>query len=162
MDRREFLAAMTAVPVLGVQPRPVPNYRVVTKYKPAAKPGIPGPYPGRVVTVHSTRCIDEATEKVNAIAIIDLDPISDAAVLESAYSPRELDLEPDPQREEWRNAPRVVVGRDKAGQPIPGPPTGIRSRWTNDHLYLLYICPYDELNLKPDPTPGVETPRLWN
>src|SRR6266446_2065346 len=65
MDRREFLAAMAAVPVLGVQPRTVPNYRVVTKYKPAAKPGIPGPYPGRVVTVRSARCIDEVTEKVD-------------------------------------------------------------------------------------------------
>src|SRR6266487_1737280 len=65
MDRREFLAAMAAVPVLGVQPPPVPNYRVVTKYKPAAKPGMPGPYPGRVGTAHSPRCIDEATEKVD-------------------------------------------------------------------------------------------------
>jgi hypothetical protein len=53
MDRREFLAAMAAVPVLGVQPRPIPNYRIVTKYKPAAQPGMPGPYRGRVVTVHS-------------------------------------------------------------------------------------------------------------
>ena len=30
------------------------------------------------------------------------------------------------------------------------------------HLYLLFICPYTELNLKPDPTTSVETPRLWN
>ena len=47
-------------------------------------------------------------------------------------------------------------------EPIPGPPTEIRSRWTDKTLYLLYICPYDELNLKPDPNPAVETPRLWN
>jgi hypothetical protein len=111
---------------------------------------------------HTANTTEFWVPSFNAIAIIDLDPVSDPAVLESAYSPRELDLEPDPQREEWRNAPRVVVDRDKAGQPIPGPPTGIRSRWTNEHLYLLYICPYDELNLKPDPAPGVETPRLWN
>src|SRR5205814_7948626 len=35
------------------------------KYKPVAQPGMPGPYPGRVVTVHAARCIDEATEKVD-------------------------------------------------------------------------------------------------
>ena len=66
MDRREFLAAMAAVPALGVpDTRPIPNYRVVTRFKPAARPGMPGPYPGRVVTVHSPRCIDEVTEKVD-------------------------------------------------------------------------------------------------
>jgi uncharacterized protein (DUF362 family) len=66
MDRREFLAAMAAVPALAtLQPRPIPNYRIVTQYKPAAVPGMPGPYPGRVVTVHSPRCIDEVTEAVD-------------------------------------------------------------------------------------------------
>ena len=85
-----------------------------------------------------------------------------AAMLESAYSPRDFDLNPDPAQDEWATAPRVVAGRDYLGQTIPGPPTEIRSRWTRAHLYLLYICPYDELNLKPDPTTSAETPRLWN
>ena len=66
MDRREFLAAMAAVPAAGtLQPRPVPRYTVVTPHQPAAQPGIPGPYPGRVVTIHSPRCIEEAIEKVD-------------------------------------------------------------------------------------------------
>ncbi len=66
MDRREFLAAMTAMPALGaLQERPVPDYRVVTRFKPAGQPGMPGLYPGRVVTVHSPKCIDEVTEKVD-------------------------------------------------------------------------------------------------
>jgi hypothetical protein len=95
-------------------------------------------------------------------AIIDLDAVSDPAVLESAYSPKELELNPDPTTEDWRDAPRVVANRDKAGQSIEGPPTEIRSRWTTENLYLLYSCPYDELNLKPDPTSTAETPRLWN
>jgi hypothetical protein len=43
-----------------------------------------------------------------------------------------------------------------------GPAHEIRSRWTEKTLYLLYTCPFDELNLKPDPNPAVETPRLWN
>jgi uncharacterized protein (DUF362 family) len=67
MDRREFLAAMAAVPAIGAlqTARPIPDYRVVTKFKPAAQPGMPGKYPGRVVTVHSPKCIDEVTEKVD-------------------------------------------------------------------------------------------------
>ena len=96
------------------------------------------------------------------VAIIDLDAVSDPSVLESAYLAKELELNPDPEIEEWRAAPRVVANRDKAGQSIGGRPTEVRSRWTKENLYLLFICPYDELNLKPNPTSSAETPRLWN
>jgi hypothetical protein len=37
----------------------------------------------------------------------------------------------------------------------------IRSRWTRDHLYFLFIGHYDALNLKPNPETSVETDRLW-
>lgn len=83
-------------------------------------------------------------------------------VLESTFSGRDLDLVPDPQRKDWADAPRVIADRNYLGEAIPGPPTEIRSRWSREHLYLLYICPYDDLNLKPDPTTTEETPRLWN
>ena len=66
MDRREFLGALAAGPALAaLQPRPIPKYRVVTPHKAAAQPGMPGSYPGRVVTVQSPNCIDEATERVD-------------------------------------------------------------------------------------------------
>jgi uncharacterized protein (DUF362 family) len=66
MNRRGFLAAAASVPALtALETRPIPDYRIVTKYKPALPGGMPGPYPGRVVTVHSRNCIDEATEKVD-------------------------------------------------------------------------------------------------
>ena len=66
MDRREFLAAMAAFPALNLQESPpAPNYKIVSSYKPTAQPGMPGPYPGRVVTVHSPQCIDVATEKAD-------------------------------------------------------------------------------------------------
>jgi uncharacterized protein (DUF362 family) len=66
MDRRTFLSAMASVPVLAaLDTRPIPNYRIVTKYKPLAQPGMPGRYPGRVVTVSSPTCIDEVTERVD-------------------------------------------------------------------------------------------------
>ena len=66
MDRREFLAAMAAVPALNLQERPAPKYHIVSSYKPVPNPGMPGPYPGRVVTVHSPTCIDVATETADA------------------------------------------------------------------------------------------------
>ena len=65
MDRRTFLAGAAFLPALSaLDTRPVPKYRIVSKYK-AGRPGMPGLYPGRVVTVHSPACIDEATERVD-------------------------------------------------------------------------------------------------
>ena len=82
--------------------------------------------------------------------------------LESARADRDFPLTADPDRPEWKDAPRVVITRDYLGGPIDGRPTEVRSRWTSEHLYLLYICPYDELNLKPEAPSPEETPRLWD
>jgi hypothetical protein len=83
-------------------------------------------------------------------------------VLESAESAAELPLSTNPNDEVWAKAPSVLASRGRMGDPVPGPPTEIRSRWTKQHLYLLFICPYEELNLKPDPSRTAETSRLWN
>ena len=85
---------------------------------------------------------------------IDAD-VDASAVIESAWSQRDFELSLDPEGREWREAPRVTASRNYVGEPIAGPPTEIRSRWTNANLYLLYINPYDALNLKPDPTLSV-------
>lgn len=84
------------------------------------------------------------------------------SVLESAYSAHEPGVNSDPNSAEWRRAPRVLAQVGFMGDQVPGPPTEIRSRWTKENLYLLYICPYEELYLKPNPDPGRETPQLWN
>jgi hypothetical protein len=136
--------------------------RLLGRYQPA-KFAAYGAAPDAALT--DLRHVGNTTEfsvpTFNTIAIIDLGASSDAAVLESAYSPSEVELDADPQRAEWRGAPRVVAAVDRSGAVVPGPPTEIRSRWTKEYLYLLYICPYDELNLKPNPT-SLETPQLWN
>jgi hypothetical protein len=89
--------------------------------------------------------------------------VADApAVLESAYAPHDFALAADPASAEWAEAPRVSINRDYLGTPIDGRPTEVRSRWTDEHLYLLFICPYDELNLNPTPALDRETPRLWD
>src|SRR5450432_1186974 len=70
MNRRTFLASAASASALSaVDARPIPNYRVVTKFAPGPQSGMPGPYPGRVVTVHSPSCIDEVTEKVDVPSV---------------------------------------------------------------------------------------------
>jgi hypothetical protein len=85
-----------------------------------------------------------------------------SAVIESASSSGDFDLSANPESAQWAKAPRVTANRDYLDQPIAGPATEIRSCWTKQNLYLLYLCPYDELNLKPDPDAAKETPQLWN
>jgi hypothetical protein len=74
MDRREFLnvAAVAATPAtLAGAITQTPAYRVVSKFKPSAT-SMPGPYPGRVSSVHSARSIDEATDKVDRAAVTEM------------------------------------------------------------------------------------------
>ena len=62
MDRRIFLELLAAAP-LATRLRAEtgdPSYRVVSAYAPAAVPGMPGPWPGQVVSVRSARCLDAA------------------------------------------------------------------------------------------------------
>lgn len=66
MQRREFIHLTAALPLAAQQGAEIPKYKVVSAFKPAAKPGMPGPYRGQVVRVASPRCIDEATAKVDA------------------------------------------------------------------------------------------------
>jgi hypothetical protein len=43
----------------------LPPLKVVSGYAPAAAPGMPGPYPGRVVSVKSDKCVDTSTGQAN-------------------------------------------------------------------------------------------------
>jgi len=67
MDRREFVRLLAGAPLLPAMQIPTgrPALRVVSKYAPAASPGMPGPYPGRVVSVTSARSVDVATGAAN-------------------------------------------------------------------------------------------------
>jgi hypothetical protein len=48
------------------------------------------------------------------------------------------------------------------GEPVPGHRTEIRSRWTKQNLYVLFVCRYTVLNLFPGlPDTQHETNRLW-
>src|SRR5437764_14833849 len=66
MNRRTFLHVPLAGAAFAVPKADTPNYHCVTAYKSAgAQTGMPGPYPGRLATVHSPRCINEQTRESN-------------------------------------------------------------------------------------------------
>jgi hypothetical protein len=81
--------------------------------------------------------------------------------MESKRARQEASADTDPKSGFWRGAPAVFAERDTSGNPVPGHRTEIRSRWTERNLYFLYICPYESLNLKPEPKTDVETNELW-
>jgi hypothetical protein len=68
MDRRAFLELLAAAPLASTvrAEDAAPPYRVVSRYAPAAVPGMPGPWPGRVVSLRSPRCLDERGVVVDA------------------------------------------------------------------------------------------------
>src|SRR5260221_6629045 len=81
MDRREFVRLLAGAPLFpalqipqGLPARRSPGeggpaLRVVSRYVPAAAPGMPGPYPGRVVSVTSSKSVDIATGAANDEAV---------------------------------------------------------------------------------------------
>jgi len=71
MDRRTFVRLLAAVPVAS-QARidtGVPHVRIVAPHRATSRTGMPGRYPGRVVSVRSDRALDPATWATNAEAV---------------------------------------------------------------------------------------------
>ena len=68
MQRRTFVQAssLAAGAVALAAEDAIPEYETVTAFKPAAQPGMPGLYPGQVVSVHAGKCIDTESELVDA------------------------------------------------------------------------------------------------
>src|SRR5215468_3017460 len=69
MKRRTFVQLLAATPLVSTiraeEPKDVPKYKIVTPHKPAAAPGMPGPYPGKVVSVKSAKCLSEDGLKID-------------------------------------------------------------------------------------------------
>jgi hypothetical protein len=88
-------------------------------------------------------------------------PAAGPATIESHKAPRDFTLAADPADANW-NVKGVVFDGDRDGKPVAGHRTEVRSRLTDGNLYLLFICPYDVLHLKPGPVTASETNELWN
>jgi hypothetical protein len=72
-----------------------------------------------------------------------------------------LPLTPDPNASHWKGVPGVFATRGPLGDEVPGHRTEIRTRWTDKNIYFLFICPYESLHLKPNPSQKTETNQLW-
>lgn len=68
VDRRSFLQLAAATPLAGAQ-ADEPKYKVVTPYKPAARPGMPGPYPGQLIRVHSEKALDTSADRADRAVV---------------------------------------------------------------------------------------------
>jgi len=87
---------------------------------------------------------------------------ADLGVFKSIYAAQDVSLDTNPHSAFWRGALPVYAEVDAHGKAVPRYRTEVRSRWTKENLYLLYVCPYEELYLKPAPTTATETNKLWN
>ncbi len=85
-----------------------------------------------------------------------------SGAFKSVYAAHDVSLETNPESAFWRGAEPVYAEVDTHGKLVPNHRTEVRSRWTKDNLYLLFVCPYEELHLKPSPNTLAETNELWN
>jgi hypothetical protein len=82
--------------------------------------------------------------------------------IKSVRAPHDAALNLSPRSPFWRDASPIFFEGDNYGRPVKPLRTEVRSRWTDSSLYLLFVCPYQDLNLKPSPQTKTDTNRLWN
>ena len=87
---------------------------------------------------------------------------ADQAIIESVQAAQDVGLNLDPTSQFWQVSSPVYVEKDTLGKVVPRYRTEVRTRWTKNNIYFLFVCPYQQLSLKPSPTPQQETNQLWN
>lgn len=87
---------------------------------------------------------------------------ADPAVIESMHTAQDVSLDLNPTSPFWRATSPVYLEKDTFGKLVPRYRTEVRTRWTKNNIYFLFVCPYQQLYLKPSPTPQQETNQLWN
>src|SRR5882724_7169162 len=85
---------------------------------------------------------------------------ADHAVFEAVQADADVPLTLDPASSFWKASRPVYMEQDSFGKPVPRYRTEVRTRWTKEHLYFLFICPYEELHLRPAPNAQKETNQL--
>ncbi|MFN7992785.1 MAG: PQQ-binding-like beta-propeller repeat protein [Bryobacteraceae bacterium] len=85
------------------------------------------------------------------------------ATFETPHVAGDPELNADPASPVWRNAGTGYISKDCSRQiDYPDLKTEVRSFWTDRHLYLLFICPYHELNLWLPAMNGGPRTKLWD
>lgn len=80
----------------------------------------------------------------------------------ASFIDRDTKPDTDPASPFWSAASRVDFESDFYGQPIPGHHSQVLLQWSEKNLYLLFVCPYQQLHLRPNPDASSETYELWN
>jgi hypothetical protein len=88
--------------------------------------------------------------------------IAATGAIESTWSAQDVALDTNPASQFWRATLPVYLELDPHGNQVPKYQTEVRTRWTSSNLYFLFICPFEQLNLKPGPQESSETNQLWN
>ena len=83
-------------------------------------------------------------------------------IIESVQAKQDVSLTLDPTSKFWSASSRILMDKDPHGKVVPAYRTEVRTRWTTNNLYFLFVCPYEQLNLKPSPNSEQETNQLWN
>lgn len=86
----------------------------------------------------------------------------DPGVVESKYAEKDVALDLNPASPFWKASSKSYMERDSFGKTVTSYRTEVRTRWTKNNLYFLFICPFDQLHLKPNPDTHKETNELWN
>jgi hypothetical protein len=97
-----------------------------------------------------------------AMATMALAKSTNSKIFKSVRAVHDVAVESNADSAFWRGAMPVNMSFDNWGKSVGPHRTEVRSRWTKDNLYFLFICPYTELNLKPNPSEKTETNKLWN
>jgi hypothetical protein len=87
---------------------------------------------------------------------------ADPGVVESKYAEKDVVLDLNAASPFWKTSSKSYMERDSFGKAVTSYRTEVRSRWTKNNLYFLFICPFEQLHLKPNPDTHKETNELWN
>ncbi len=90
-------------------------------------------------------------------------PAQPSATLASIYTASApAKLTADPNSAFWKDIKGVWIERRiDTSEPAPQLRTEVRSRWTPGYIHFLAVCPYEQLNLRPNPQTVSDTNRLW-
>ena len=83
-------------------------------------------------------------------------------VIQSHRASADFALTADPDATPWKGIDGIFMDHGPKGEAVPGHRTEVRSRWTKDNVYFLFVCPYEVLHLHPNPRPTSETNQLWD
>jgi len=96
------------------------------------------------------------------LAAVSITPADGPGLIISRRAASDSPLTADPDSPFWKGVPGVIADQGPRGEPAPGHRTEIRSRWTSENLYFLFISSYEQLHVFFHPRQTTETNKLWD